>query len=71
MSIFRCKKNIYHFVKPNKLMLQYSFKLIKGNVKGSTLCWNIEGIKLTYLQMAELVKDYKLESGKIINNFTI
>lgn len=71
MIIFRYRKIIYDFVKPNYLIKERSINLIKGKVKGSTLCWNIEGGTLTYLQMVKLVKDYKLESGNKTNNFAI
>ena len=37
MPVFQHGKNIYHFVKPNKLMLKHTFALIEGNVKGSTI----------------------------------
>ncbi len=73
MSVFRHKENIYHFVKPHSLMLQYSFKLIKAVTKSSTLAWNIEGGTLTYNQMKAAVKEYEQPENIInkINNFTI
>ena len=69
MSIFRYRNIIYDFVKPNYLIKENSINLIEGKVKGSSLCWNIGGGTLTYLQMAKLLKEYKLENGNKINNF--
>lgn len=52
--IFRVKNREYEFVKPYYIMPKDSLKLIKGVVKGSTLCWNIGGCVLTYNQIKKL-----------------
>lgn len=46
--IFRFKNKQFEFVKPYYLMPKDSFRMIRGVVKGSTLCWNICNNVLTY-----------------------
>lgn len=52
--IFRVNNRDYEFVKPYYLMPVNDFKLIKGVVKGSTLCWNVEGKVITYNQIKNI-----------------
>lgn len=47
--VFRINGSEYEFVKPYFLMTE--LKLIRATVKGSTLCWNIEGSCVTYNQI--------------------
>jgi hypothetical protein len=53
--IFRFKNQEFEFVKPYYLMLSNDFKLIKGVVKGSCLCWNVCGCVLTYGKIKSLL----------------
>lgn len=45
---FRFKNKEFEFVKPYYLMPADSIQMIKGVVKGSTLCWNVCGGVVTY-----------------------
>lgn len=49
--IFRVKNQQYDFVKPYYLMKTDGLNLIKGVVKGSCLCWNIQGDVISYNQL--------------------
>lgn len=51
--IFRVNGVEYEFVKPYYLMT--GFRLIKGVVKSSTLCWNVCGGVVTYNQIKKLL----------------
>lgn len=53
--IFRVKDMDYEFVKPYYLMSKDDFRMIKGVVKGSTLCWNVGGCVLTYNQIKKIL----------------
>ena len=55
--IFRIENVEYCFVKPYYLMK--GIVLIKGLVKGSTLCWNVERGVITYNQIKKAVKSVK------------
>lgn len=52
--VFRVGNREYKFVKPYYLMPADDLKLIKGVVKGSTLCWNLPGGVLTYNQIKNI-----------------
>lgn len=52
--IFRVKNREYEFIKPYYLMPKDDLRMIKGVVKGSTLCWNIGVGVLTYNQIKKL-----------------
>ena len=54
--IFRVRNVDYEFVKPYYLMPVDGMRMIKGVVKGSTLCWNIGGGVLTYNQISKCLK---------------
>jgi len=49
---FLANGNEYSFVKPYFLLTE--FKLIKGTVKGSTLCWYLKGKFITYNQIKKI-----------------
>lgn len=53
--IFRIKNKEYEFVKPYYLMPINSLRMIKGVVKGSCLCWNVEGEVLSYNQIKNIL----------------
>ncbi len=52
--IFRVGNQQYEYVKPYYLMKIDGFNLIKGVVKGSTLCWNLKGKVITYNQIKKI-----------------
>jgi len=54
--IFRVNNFEYKFVKPYYLMVKGEFRLIKGVVKGSTLCWNVGGGVVTYWSIKRLLE---------------
>ena len=49
--VFRHKNREYEFVRPYYLMPADGLKMIKAVVKGSTLCWNIDGVIISYNQI--------------------
>lgn len=51
---FRVNKVEYDFVKPKYLMPLNEFRLIEAKVKGSTMCFNIQGETITYNQIKEI-----------------
>jgi hypothetical protein len=53
--IFRFKNKQFEFVKPYYLMPVDGFRLIKGVVRGSCLCWNIGGGVVTYGKLKSLL----------------
>lgn len=53
-KIFRAKNIEMQFVKPYYLMHIDELKLIKGVVRGSTLCWNVAGGVITYNMVRNL-----------------
>lgn len=57
--IFRVKDQQYEFVKPYYLMKVDGLNLIKGVVKGSCLCWNIQGYVISYNQLKTILKQNK------------
>lgn len=52
--IFRVKNREYEFIKPYYLMPKDDLRMIKGVVKGSTLCWNLKGTVITYNKIKTL-----------------
>jgi hypothetical protein len=54
--IFRISGHDYEFVKPYYLMKCGGFHLLKGTVKGSTLCWNVGGSVVTYNAIRNVLK---------------
>lgn len=52
--VFRVKNKQYEYVKPYYLM--NGLKMIKAVVKGSTMCWNIEGYTISYNQIRSATK---------------
>ncbi len=55
--VFRVKNKEYEYVKPYYLV--NGLRSVKGVVKGSTLCWNIEGETISYNQIKEATKKVK------------
>ncbi len=58
-KLFRVENIEFEFTKPYYLYLTDSFTMIKGVVKGSTLCWNIAGQTITYNQIKSLLNQTK------------
>lgn len=52
--VFRVKNKEYEYVKPYYLMT--GFTIIKAIVKGSTMCWNIEGLSISYNQIRKALE---------------
>jgi len=52
---FRVNNLEFEFIKPYYLMPKDEIRLIKGVVKGSTLCWNVGGGVVTYGKIKSLL----------------
>jgi hypothetical protein len=52
--VFRVKNKEYEYVKPYYLIT--GLNMIKAVVKGSTMCWNIEGDTISYNQIRSATK---------------
>lgn len=56
---FRVKNKEYEYVKPYYLMNGLS--MIKAVVKGSTMCWNIEGKTISYNQIKKTTNGHLMD----------
>jgi hypothetical protein len=52
--LFRAGNCEYYFVKPYYLMPAGEFRLLKAVLKGSTICWNIQGKTISYNQIRKI-----------------